>query len=73
MLIVSQNKAVLINFDNILGIQEEEKDVGVKFVGGDGLILGSYKTKKRAKEVLQEIVDVYKMYEDYGVYEMPKE
>ena len=60
MLIVSQDKELIINLSNVIGIQKEEKNIGAVFVNGDSLILGEYKTEKRAKEVLQEIIKKYK-------------
>ena len=61
MLIVNQNKDLVINLSNVLGIQTEGTDIGVAFVNGDSLILGEYKTEERAKEVL---MNIYKTYSD---------
>ena len=68
MIIVSQDKKVIINFDNV-----ENIDI-IADLDGTGEIpyninyetsskreeLGRYKTEERAKEVLQEIVSKYK-------------
>ncbi|MCI9247477.1 MAG: hypothetical protein HFJ30_10365 [Clostridia bacterium] len=84
MIIVSQDKTEIINFDKLAeivvcdtvititdGIQQER-----------GLEIGKYKTEQRAKEVLQEIIKYYKdtnyEYENCWclrnlVYEMPAE
>lgn len=86
MIIVSQDKAEIVNFENVvtmrLGyngkhiVRAENKDKVCE--------LGEYATEERAKEVLEEIIEEYKnsnavsFYEGYGyvmnrVYEMPKE
>ena len=66
MIIVSQNKDNIINFDNLTQVyitqDEEEKAYFIRFETVDSLYddLGEYKTEERAKEVLQEIVNKYK-------------
>lgn len=97
MLIVSQNKDIIVNFDRV-----ESIDI-VADLDGTGKVpykiyyettskreeIGEYKTKERAKEVLQEIIKTYALTEQYKVedertqinlimegvlvYEMPKE
>lgn len=67
MLIVSQNKDSIINFDNmmdthILDCEEDEFLISAAFlIGVDDIYreLGYYKTEERAKEVLQEIIKKY--------------
>lgn len=86
MLIISQDKGKIINFDNITQVyitQYEEKTACfIRFETVDSLCdgLGEYKTKERAKEVLQEIIKAYKEtnyeYENCWclrnvIYEMP--
>lgn len=68
----SQNKKELIKINHLVLIDEEIRGV---IDNGCYIMLGSYKTKERALEVLDEIqklletrVDVEQM-----VYEMPKE
>lgn len=97
MIIVSQDKELILNFENIdaIGIGNPLDDDNGMFkvfastTSDNEYTLGKYKTEERAKEVLQEIIKVYKFYnvktylvEDsnnligkyqYGVYEMPKE
>ena len=101
MIIVSQDKNIVVNFDNVANINIEkcynesirEEDFTfdiLVFIVSSGLVrIGKYKTQERAKEVLQEIIKVYKFYNgktyyvgdakellgiyEYGVYEMPVE
>ena len=66
MIIVSQDKTKIVNFDNLTQIyitQDEEKTATfIRYETVDSLYddLGEYKTEERAKEVLQEIIDMYK-------------
>ena len=60
MIIVSQNKELITNLDNVIGIQKDGKRIGAVFVNGDSLILAEYKTEERAKGILQEIVEAIK-------------
>lgn len=65
MIIVSQDKRKIINFDNIahIFIQNDDKSIGYGRMSGYGANeLGTYKTEERTKEVLQEI---YKVYSDF--------
>lgn len=89
MIIVSQNKDEIVNFDNIINIMITNCDgdfviSAVALVGVDDVYreLGYYKTEEKAKEVLQEIVNKYKQWNKDNnnsvtvipkVYEMPKE
>ena len=84
MLIVNQREDIIINFTNVISIYVKEKDVQVLMnCIEDALILGKYATEKRAKEVLQEIIERYTNWNNlvYGQptgecrpkYEMPKE
>lgn len=64
MIIVSQDKGRIFNFRNLAQIyifNEEKKDCEIRCETVDSLyeILGIYKTEKRAKEVLQEILRKY--------------
>jgi len=90
MIIVSQNRQEIVNFNNVMNIHitDCEED---GFLISAGLVvgvddnyrdLGYYKSKERAKEVLQEIVKKYEKtmcslgkqiisFEDVYVYEMP--
>ena len=69
MIIVSQNKDEIVNFDNIINIMITDCDgdfviSAVALVGIDDIYreLGYYKTEERAKEVLQEIIQSYREY-----------
>ena len=86
MIIVSQDKTEIVNFDNNGKIYIDEKKVHCTDTPGCWLTkLGEYKTKKRAKEVLQKIIQSYREYrtaeidgytnvlEETAVFEMPKE
>lgn len=67
MIIVSQGKGKIINFDNMTRVYitfDKGDDVCIRTETVDSLYedLGYYKTEERAKEVLQEI---YKNYADF--------
>ena len=68
MIIVSQDKTKIVNFDNLTQIyitQDEEKTATfIRFETVDSLYddLGQYKTEERAKEVLAEIIKSYRDY-----------
>ena len=68
MIIVSQNKEEIINFDNMTRVyitfDEDDDYVCISTETVDNLYedLGYYKTEARAKEVLQEIINKYKEY-----------
>ena len=83
MIIVSQKKETIVNFDNIVKIWlekplDDDKDTEI-IVESDDIMetIGYYKTEERAKEVLKEIAEYYsKFYEvqgEWAVYQMPKE
>ena len=90
MIIVSQNKMTIYNFDNINSIfinsDNEIRIIDNNYIEGYyGDLLGLYKTEKRAKEVLQKLIQSYREYrtaevdgytnvlEETAVFEMPKE
>ena len=71
MIIVSQDKNIVVNFDNVANINIEKCynestrkddftfDILV-FIVSSGLVrIGKYATEERAKEVLQEIILTY--------------
>ncbi len=65
MIIVSQDRDLIISFDNVtvIGIaQNNSKEIDSITVDKEEQYLGEYKTEERAKEVLQEI---YKNYADF--------
>lgn len=65
MIIVSQDKEEIINFDNMTRVyitfDEGDDDVCIRAETVDSLYedLGYYETEERAKEVLQEIIKAY--------------
>lgn len=81
MLILNQKKDIAINFSNVVSVYRQGKNVQVlmTFIE-DALILGKYDAEERAKEVLDEIIELYKKQTNKyhytsvsNVYEMPKE
>ncbi len=69
MIIVSQEKDGIINFNNILVIRlstdfetKKKTIIYVDCVGDEHFGIGKYDTEERAKEVLQEIVKEYSNY-----------
>lgn len=75
MIILSQNKMMLINFDNISGIvirqnkQDDMWQLQCKASEENKRIIGKYKTEERAKEVLNEIMECYA---SLNYYTMPE-
>ena len=65
MIIVSQDRDKIVNFGNLTQVyitQDEEKIAWfIRFETVDSLYddLGEYKTEERAKEVLEEIIELY--------------
>ena len=75
MLILSQDKELIVNINNKEDISLKEsyyegRFVGVKIMAQNKIYstLGLYATKERAKEVLQEIINEYKS-QNYLVYD----
>lgn len=68
MIIVSQDKGKIINFDNMTRVyitfDEGDDDVCIRTETVDSLYedLGYYKTEARAKKVLQEIAQKFSSY-----------
>lgn len=88
MIIVSQEKDEIVNFDKIESIwisTDGEGRFTIEATADTNSTLGRYETEERAKEVLQEIINAYRDYrtaecDGYtnilsktAVYEMPKE
>lgn len=88
MVIVSQDKTHILNFDNVQDVRIEPYGTHIKgkkiykiFAGnfeGYTTELGTYDKEETAKEVLQEIVTCYtgdgELYnQGYVVYEMPED
>lgn len=67
MIIVSQDKRSIINFEkvNVININKSDlREIGAYFNCDeektlDNILLGKYETEERAKEVLQDIADRY--------------
>lgn len=76
MIIVSQDKSKIINFENleVIGIGNSlENDDGnfqilIETTSDNEMTIGEYKTEERAKEVLQEIIKGYKFYNGKTYY-----
>ena len=68
MIIVSQDKEKIINFDNIIrffiGFADENRKRSVRYEAANKTFedLGIYETEERAKEVLKEIARFYRMF-----------
>lgn len=82
MIILSQNKMMLINFDNISGIvirqnkQDDMWQLQCKANEENKRILGKYKTEERAKEILQNLFEQYMQHNwiiGYDGYKLPEE
>lgn len=68
MIIVSQDKTRIINFENLIEICITQKDI--YYLRGEAINriyekLGKYETEERAKEVLQEIWRFYEIAKRY--------
>ncbi len=92
MIIVSQDKSTILNFDNAVKVyivrdawEKEYYCIGYSTNDRTTIILATYKTEERAKEVLEEIVKKYEhakvcecdiihfyAHENF-IYKMPKE
>lgn len=71
MLIRSQNKELLVNFNVSAGIEIEErntKTVVTSYITGCSYLLGEYSTKEKALKVLDMIQDAYERYEYEKVF-----
>ncbi len=87
MIIVSQDKETIVNFNNISIITQVDGRIGVTSDATNFTVsaIGAYKTEERAKEVLQKLIQSYREYrtaeidgyinvlEETAVFEMPKE
>lgn len=74
MIIVSQDKNTIVNFNTISEIYKSGKQILCAFPYIENYIdtLGTYTTEERAKEVLLEIKGNWEMRKDLAYY-MPKE
>lgn len=65
MIIVSQDKEEIVNFDLICNMFVFGSGIRCVLADGSDTIIGEYETQERAKEVLQEIVKTHKISESY--------
>lgn len=85
MIILSQDKKEIINFDNVNLIRVQDDGSIVTYDNtyniqtGVSDSLGKYKTEERAKEILRDIVEMYRkqankyhLFDINNVYEMPE-
>ena len=71
MLIRSQNKELLVNFNVSAGIEIEEgttRTVVTSYITGYSYLLGEYSTKAKAMKVLDMIQEAYERYEYEKVF-----
>ena len=71
MLIRSQNKELLVNFNVSSGIEIEErntKTVVTSYITGCSYLLGEYSTKAKAMKVMDMIQEAYERYEYEKVF-----
>lgn len=66
MIIVSQDKDNVVNFDNVIGIRtatdkenNKERLIAIDTMDGEIYYIAKYATEERAKEVLQEITNTF--------------
>ena len=74
MIIVSQDKTENVNYNNVVSIlstncEEDGYLISARIQKNDDcyIELGYYKTKERAKEVLEEIAKCYRITENYKI------
>ena len=87
MIIVSQNKTKIFNFDNInylhmYEVFDNDFAIEINYSDCNYNVIAKYETEERAKEVLQEIIERYTNWENFKVgqpegicspkYEMPE-
>ena len=84
MIIVSQNKNSIYNFENVKSIDIVGNEIFITddILADRGTLIAEYKTEERAKEVLNEIIKRYAGWENLKagqpdgiclpVYEMPE-
>jgi hypothetical protein len=78
MIIVSQDKDNIVNFDNVVSVGIIDFDINDKNCWqritaetlGTAIVLGDYKTEERAKEVLKEMTGHYHRLKRNSVYAM---
>ena len=71
MIVVSQDKSEIINFDNVESIwvcKHADDGITIEATRTTNSTLGLYTTEERAKEVLQEILKYYNSLKRKSVY-----
>ena len=59
MIIVSQDKSEIINFDKVQNIYVSGRFISLNFELNNNEVIGTYETEERAKEVLIDIAQCY--------------
>ena len=68
MIIVSQDREEIVNFNMVTNMFVlDDGNVRCMLSSGDDTFIAKYKTKERAKEVLQEIIKEYRATEAFKV------
>ena len=70
MIIVSQDKSEIINFDKVQNIYVSGRFISLNFELNNNEVIGTYETEERAKEVLKEILEAYKNCNYYSLSQM---
>lgn len=72
MIIVSQDRESIYNFENIKSIDIVDNEIYLTddILADRGARIGQYETEERAKEVLQEIIKYYNLLKKDSVYAM---
>lgn len=62
MIIVNQDRTSIYNFNNIKSIDVIEDTINVtdNILSNSGMEIAKYKTEERAKEVLKELIQIYR-------------
>ena len=73
MIVISQDKKRIYNFDNIKLIEVLNNDIFIidDILAVEGPFLGTYESEERAEEILRDIVHWYDI--EAKVYRMPEE
>lgn len=68
MIIVSQDKTEIVNFNKVDNIYVSGKFISLDFGLNNNEVIGQYATEERAKEVLEEITECYTNTEQYKCF-----
>lgn len=64
MIIVSQHKKFILNFNNVFGVFMKDNIIYASITSDSSIAIGSYDTEERAMEVFN---DIYKCYDQEHV------